>query len=140
MNRGVGPCVGALLIAALFAGEAALFAGGAAAQSLSPMRGEVRSLEDAFAVKLRVRNPYERTVGVEIRAYDRRFRPIRVLASATRLPVAAGDERTVTVLVPFGKRQQRRVRICAESLPFRAKPNATRVRTRICGRFLGKRF
>ncbi len=55
--------------------------------------------------------------------------------SATTL--APGDSRSVYVLVPFEGHSERKVRICAESVPFGHA--ATLLRTQVCGRFLATR-
>jgi hypothetical protein len=43
----------------------------------------------------------------------------------------------VLVVVPFEGKPDRRVRVCAESVPFANQP--TRIRTQVCGRFLARR-
>ncbi|MET0258773.1 MAG: hypothetical protein ABW179_09340 [Methylobacterium sp.] len=117
---------------------AGAFASGAHAQSMTPMRGEVRSLTDSFAVRVYPSNPYDRPIRVEIRVYDQDFVPIEdARISADALMLAAQASRPVIVAIPFAGRNERRVRICAESIPF---PNTqAQVRAQICGRFLGKR-
>lgn len=117
---------------------AGAFASGAYAQSMTPMRGEVRSLTDSFAVRVYPSNPYDRPIRVEIRVYDQDFVPIEdARISADALMLAAQASRPVIVAIPFAGRSERRVRICAESIPF---PNTqAQVRAQICGRFLGKR-
>lgn len=110
---------------------------GASAQSLTPMRGEVRSLTDAFAVRVFPANPYDRPIRVEIRVYDQDFRPIEnARVSISPVMLAAGASRPVIVAIPFEGVRERKVRICAESIPY---PNAQeQIRAQICGRFLGR--
>ena len=125
-----------LAAALLLAG--AHFGGTASAQSLTPMRGEVRSFSDHFAVRVYPGNPYTRRLRVEVKVYDADFRPIRARVSPAQAMIGAEARRHVLVVVPFAGRTYRRVRICAESVPF---PNeSTRIRTQICGRFLAHRL
>lgn len=116
----------------------ALLVGGAQAQSLTPMRGEVRSVSDAFAVRVFPSNPYGRPIRVEVRVYDQNFMPVSdVRVSASPLLLAPEGSRPVIVMIPFEGQATRKVRVCAESIPF---PNSqTQVRAQICGKFLGKR-
>ncbi|WP_062018565.1 hypothetical protein [Aureimonas sp. AU4] len=118
---------------------AVLLAGGARAQSLTPMRGEVRSVSDAFAVRVFPSNPYDRPIRVEVRVYDQDFTPVEgARVSASPLMLAPEGSRPVIVTIPFAGEATRKVRVCAESIPF---PNSqTQVRAQICGKFLGKRL
>ena len=107
-------------------------------QSLSPMRGEVSSNVDLFAVKVFPGNPYKRRTRIDVRVYDTSFKPVKARVIPPWRTIAAGDKSSFTVVVPFEGRSRRRVRICAESVPF---PNeTTKLRTQVCGRFLGKRL
>lgn len=112
--------------------------GNAAAQSLMPMRGEVVSSTENFALRLFAGNPYAHRMRVEIRVYDSDFAPV---AAEVRPPVrtlGGGTKASVMVIVPFQGAMQRRVRVCAESIPF--PHQTTRVRTQICGKFLARRL
>ncbi len=109
----------------------------AAAQSLMPMRGEVVSTTENFALRLFAGNPYAHRMRVEIRVYDADFAPI---AADVRPPVrtlGGGTKANVMVIVPFGGANERRVRVCAESIPF--PHQTTRIRTQICGKYLARR-
>jgi hypothetical protein len=118
---------------------AALGTGASRAQSLTPMRGEVRSVSDAFAVRVFPSNPYDRPIRVEVHVYDQDFAPVPgARVSASPLMLAPEGSRPVIVTIPFAGEAVRKVRVCAESIPF---PNSqTQVRAQICGKFLGKRL
>lgn len=110
----------------------------AVAQAMTPMRGEITSYTDEFAIRVAPHNPYRHRIEVAIRVYDERFRPVRARVSHQRIGLAGGATRKVLVIVPFEGNSNRRVRICAESIPY---PKATtRVRAQICGRFLARRL
>ncbi len=111
--------------------------GSAAAQALNPMRGEVKSFTDHAAFRVFPANPYPRRIKVEVKVYDETFAPIAAFVSPPAALLGPEDNRSVTVLVPFEGRTERRIRICAESVPFEDK--ATRLRTQVCGRFLAQR-
>ena len=126
-------------LAALTAVALVAAAGGTSAQSITPMRGEIKSFADKFVVRVYPSNPYTRRMKVEVKVYDENFAPITtaaVMPSAAML--APEDNRSVLVQVPFDGQTERRVRICAESVPFEDK--ATRLRTQVCGRFLAQRL
>jgi hypothetical protein len=114
-------------------------AGGAAcAQAMTPMRGEVKSFTDRFAIRVFPANPYPRRIKIEVKAYDENFAPINAVVMPQAVMLAPEDNRSVMVLVPFEGKSERRVRICAESIPFEDK--STRLRTQVCGRFLAQRL
>ncbi len=131
--------VGARAAAMCFAAAAFLTgtAGAAPAQALTPMRGEVKSFTDQFAIRVFPANPYQRRIKVEVKVYDETFAPIAALVLPQAAMLAPQDNRSVMVLVPFDGKTVRRVRICAESIPFENK--STRLRTQVCGRFLATR-
>ena len=43
---------------------------------MSPMRGEVMSFTDSFAVRVFPSNPYEQRIKVLVRVYDQNFYPV----------------------------------------------------------------
>lgn len=109
-----------------------------AAQSLVPMRGEVRSVTDAFAVRVYPSNPYKRPIRVEIHVYDQDFVPItNARISISSMMLASDASRPVIVAIPFSGQDERKVRICAESIPF--PETQAKMRSQICGKFLGTR-
>lgn len=116
---------------------AAALATPASSQSLTPMRGEAKSFTDQFAFRVYPANPYARRIKVEVKVYDENFAPVQASVMPPSAMLAPEDNRSVMVLVPFEGRDERRVRICAESVPFEDK--ATRLRTQVCGRFLAQR-
>ncbi|WP_173932117.1 hypothetical protein [Chelativorans sp. Marseille-P2723] len=128
---------GRLLQVLLFA-AAAVTAGHAGAQSMSPMRGTISSFTEEFAVRVFPRNPYRHPIQVAIRVYDQDFRPIPARISPPTMKLAAGAARSVVVVIPFGRNNERRVRVCTESVPF--PDQKTRIRAQICGRFLARRL
>jgi len=126
-----------LAVAGFVVAYAAGFAGPSPAQSMSPMRGEVTSFTDVFAVRVFPANPYGRPIGVEIRVYDQDFAPVAATVMPGSFTLAAGASRSVLVVVPFAGAAARKVRICTESVPF--PDNQTRIRAQICGKFIATR-
>lgn len=119
-------------------GLAALVGSGAAyGQSMNPMRGEIGSFTDQFAVRVFPSNPYKHRIRMEVRVYDQDFRPVRARVAPSEFSVGAGDSRPVLVVVPFEGATTRKVRICTESVPFPGQQ--TQIRAQICGKFLGRR-
>ncbi|MEI8719476.1 hypothetical protein [Mesorhizobium sp. ISC11] len=109
----------------------------AKAQSMSPMRGEINSFTDVFAVRVFPANPYDRKIRVEIHVYDQDFQPVDARVSPNVFQLASQASRSVLVVVPFNGAAERKVRICTESIPF---PNQqTQIRAQICGKFFGRR-
>ncbi|RUZ78167.1 hypothetical protein EN943_11620 [Mesorhizobium sp. M7A.F.Ca.US.006.01.1.1] len=109
----------------------------AEAQSMSPMRGEINSFTDVFAVRVFPANPYDRKIRVEIHVYDQDFQPVDARVSPNVFQLASQASRSVLVVVPFDGAAERKVRICTESIPF---PNQqTQIRAQICGKFFGRR-
>lgn len=109
----------------------------ATAQSMTPMRGEVRSFTDAFAVKVFPGNPYDKRIRVEVHVYDQDFRPVEARISPSVFLLAGQASRPVLVVVPFDGASDRKVRICTESIPFPGEQ--TQIRAQICGKFFGHR-
>lgn len=112
-------------------------AGPSLAQSMSPMRGEVTSFTDAFAVRVFPANPYGRPIGAAVRVYDQDFAPVAATVMPGSFTLAAGASRSVLVVVPFAGAGVRKVRICTESIPF--PDHQTRIRAQICGKFIASR-
>lgn len=107
------------------------------AQAMSPMRGEITSYSDEFALKVFPRNVYDHRIAMEMRAYDQDFQPIQATIWPSQFWLAAQGKRPVTVIIPFGNESVRRVRVCAESVPVPGLRN--QIRTQICGKFLARR-
>ena len=109
----------------------------AKAQSMSPMRGEVNSFTNVFAVRVFPANPYDRKIQIEIHVYDQDFQPVDARISPNVFQLASQASRPVLVVVPFDGAAERKVRICTESIPF---PNQqTQIKAQICGKFFGHR-
>lgn len=115
----------------------AAIGGLAHAQSMSPMRGNVDSFSDTFAVRVYPTNPYGQRIKVEVKVYDKDFFEVPARVTPETFGLAAGGSRTVTVVIPFDGQKDRKVRICTESIPFPGQQ--TQIRTQICGKFLGRR-
>lgn len=107
------------------------------AQSMAPMSGEVVSVSDAFAVRVYPANPYGHRIKVNVAVYDQHFKPVAARIAPREFMLSSQASRPVMVMVPFDGSKQRKVRICAESIPFPGQ--GTQVRTQICGKFLGQR-
>jgi len=116
---------------------ALLLSGVAEAQSLTPMRGKVYTDQEEFAVRVYPRNVYGKSIDLEVKVYDEQFRPVRAEVWPAHFSLAAGGTRPVTVLVGFEGLALRKVRICAESVPF--PEQQTQIKARVCGRFLAYR-
>lgn len=127
----------ALLEHSVAFGLAVAISGAAAAQSMSPMRGEVTSFTGAFAVRVFPANPYEHRIKVEVRVYDQDFRPISARIMPSDFMLGGQASRPVLVVVPFEGAAVRKVRICTESVPFPGEQ--TQIKAQICGKFLGQR-
>ena len=123
---------------AIIAAAVAATASAAAAQSVSPMRGIIKSFDDQFAVRLTVGNPYAKAVNFDVRVYDENFAPVNANVYPSNVRVGAGDTRQATVRVSFEGQKQRKIRVCAEGLFGLEQTNL--VRTQVCGRFLGLRL
>ena len=127
------------MIASRVAGAAfaVSLAGAAAAQSMTPMRGEVASFTDAFAVRVHPANPYSHSIRVEVHVYDQNFNPVAARVVPENFMLAGEASRAVLVVVPFDGLAIRKVRICTESVPFPGEQ--TQIKAQICGKFLGQR-
>lgn len=104
------------------------------AQAMTPMRGEVKSFSDRFALRVFPANPYQHRIKVEVRVYDETFAPVAAQVTPAAATLAPQDNRGFMVVVPFDGQTQRRVRVCTEAVPF--SHQITRVRTQVCGRFV----
>ena len=125
------PAFAFTLAAAMLCSAAAL------GQSMSPMRGEVASFSDAFAVRVFPANPYNKKIRIDVRVYDQNFQPVAARIAPDSFMLGAEASRPVLVVVPFDGATERKVRICTESVPF---PNEqTQIKAQICGKFLGQR-
>lgn len=109
------------------------------AQAMSPMRGEVQSFTDSFAVRVFPANPYQHRIKIEIKVYDQDFNPVNAMVSPASFTLGARFARPVTVMVPFEGQSTRKVRICTESIPFPGQ-SSTQIKAQVCGKFLGKRL
>ncbi|MBN7763584.1 hypothetical protein JYP52_20805 [Nitratireductor aquibiodomus] len=107
-------------------------------QSMSPMRGVVRSYTDSFAVRVYPQNPYSHRIDVAVRVYDAEFRPVKARVTPQIFTLGAKQSRPVVVVVNFEGERERRVRICTESIPF---PEAhLGMKAQICGKFIAHRL
>ncbi len=107
------------------------------AQAMSPMRGEVQSFTDSFAVRVYPANPYEHRIKIEVKVYDQDFNPINAIVSPSSFTLGARFARPVTVMIPFEGQSERKVRICTESIPF-PNQSTTQIKAQVCGKFLGR--
>lgn len=109
----------------------------ATAQALSPMRGEVTSYTDSFAVRVFPANPYDHRIRIEVKVYDQDFNPVNAKVAPASFTLGGKLARPVNVLIPFDGAKQRKIRVCAESVPFPGK--TSNIRAQVCGKFLGTR-
>lgn len=114
----------------------------AAAQAMSPMRGQVKSFTDSFALKVFPANPYNHRIRVEVKVYDQDFNPIRARVMPAEFTLGGRFQRPVNVIVPFDGATKRKVRVCTESIPFPGQGDKTKttIKAQICGKFLGERL
>ncbi len=110
----------------------------ATAQSMSPMKAKVDSFTDSFAVRVYPANPYEHRIRIEVKVYDKDFRPIKAVVSPAEFTLGSNFSRPVTVLVPFEGENNRKVRICTEAIPFPGQKST--IKAQICGKYLGTRL
>ncbi len=125
----LGVCAAALCLA--------LLPSMATAQALSPMRGTVKSFTDAFAVRVFPANPYGHRIRIEIKVYDQDFHLVSARVSPPVFTLGGNTSRPVNVLIPFDGSSERKIRVCAESVPFPGK--TSNIKAQICGKFLGQR-
>lgn len=125
-------------LAAAIAGLLAAMPVKAEAQSLHPMRAETKSVSDQFAIRVHPGNPYAHKIKVEVHVYDETFREIEAQVLPREAMIAPNDSRNVMVIVPFDGKTERRVRICAEAIPF--TESTTRLRTQVCGKYLAQQL
>ncbi len=113
----------------------------AAAQAMSPMRGQVKSFTDSFALKVYPANPYKHRIRVEVKVYDQDFREVKeARVSPANFTLGGNSDRQVTVMIPFAQANTRKVRVCTESIPFPGQGTTkTNIKAQICGKFLGER-
>ncbi len=109
---------------------------------MSPMRGEVQSFADSFALKVYPANPYAHRIRIEVKVYDQDFRPVKAYVSPAEFTLAGNFARPVNVIVPFEGAKQRKVRVCTESVPFPNQTTATTttIKAQVCGKFLGEKL
>lgn len=111
----------------------------ATAQAMSPMRGQVKSFTDSFAVKVFPANPYTHRIRIEVKVYDQDFHPVKALVSPAKFTLGGRFSRPVNVIVPFNGKKSRKVRVCTESIPFPSQKKTTTIKAQVCGKFLGER-
>lgn len=107
------------------------------AQALSPMRGTVKSFTDAFAVRVFPANPYGHRIRIEVKVYDQDFHLVNARVSPPEFTLGGNTSRPVNVLIPFDGASERKIRVCAEAVPFPGK--TSNIKVQICGKFLGQR-
>ena len=113
----------------------------AAAQSMSPMRGQVKSFADSFAVKVYPANPYTHRIRMEVKVYDQNFRPVTgARVSPAEFTLGGRFARPVNVIVPFEGQTSRKVRVCTEAIPFPGQSTRTTIKAQVCGKFMGERI
>lgn len=103
------------------------------AQSVTPMRGEPRSVAEDFAVRILVGNPYAQKQTFSVNVYDDKFYPVNARVSLPQVTIPGMGSRSVVVVVPFDGMPMRRVRICAEGI-FGAD-GGSKLRTQVCGKY-----
>ncbi len=127
----------------LVAGAIALLAAApSGAQSLSPMRREIVSFEDRFALRLIAGNPNARAQIIAVRVFDLDWNELDdVWVSRPEADVAAGGRVDLIVIAPFHEANVRELRICAETAPrpFGASGLGAQVRGQVCGRYRARR-
>jgi hypothetical protein len=125
----LGACASAVMTLALLPSLAT-------AQALSPMRGTIKSFTDTFAVRVFPANPYGHRIRVQIKVYDQNFNPVDARVSPQQFTLGGNTSRPVNVMIPFDGASERKVRVCAESVPFPGK--TSNIKAQICGKFLGQ--
>jgi len=127
-----------LLCTVVLGAALSLMAEVAVAQSMSPMRGEIQSFTDSFAVRVHPSNPYKHRIKIDVRVYDQNFQPVKsARVTPSQMMLASEASRPVLVVIPFDGNTERKVRVCAESIPFPGQQ--TQIKAQICGKFLGRK-
>lgn len=103
------------------------------AQSVTPMRGEPRSVAEHFAIRILVGNPYPQKQTFAVNVYDDKFYPVNASISLPQVTIPGMGSRSVVVVVPFDGMPMRRVRICAEGI-F-GTDGGSKLRTQVCGKY-----
>lgn len=103
------------------------------AQSVTPMRGEPRSVAESFAIRILVGNPYPQKQTFAVNVYDDKFYPVDANISLPQVTIPGMGTRSVVVVVPFDGMTMRRIRICAEGI-F-GTDGGSKLRTQVCGKY-----
>ena len=109
---------------------------------MSPMRGQVKSFADSFALKVYPANPYTHRIRMEVKVYDQNFRPVQgARVSPAVFTLGGRFARPVNVIVPFEGQPTRKVRVCTEAVPFPSQSSTTTtIKAQVCGKFMGERI
>lgn len=106
----------------------------AAAQSLSPMKGNVVTFAEKGAVRLKLRNPYYDARRFTVDAFTLEGKPLAdILLSTRALSLAPGAETSVLVVAPLEGQPQRSIYVCATSMPYYSRGNG--LRGQVCGKY-----
>lgn len=101
------------------------------------MRAQVTSMGDQFAIRVYPGNPYKHRLQFKIKVYDQYFREIPAIVRPHDPYIAGGAKRPVLVIVPFGEKFSKKIRICSQSIPFVS--SQSQLRGQVCGRYIGRR-
>lgn len=116
-------------------------------QTMGPMTQKIVSSTDRFSVRIYTSNPYPKDMRLRIRAYDQNYKLIKAHISNRDYILPKGGKQDVLVTIPFEGSNAKKVRICAARIPIKQNSktqgskskdiNSIKIRTRVCGRYLG---
>lgn len=109
-------------------------------QALSPMRHEVVSFGDRFALRLTAHNPYRHVIHSEFKVYEEDWTPIHDLTMTSRAAMLGpGSRQPLMVILPFGALPERTVLVCHETKIAVYHANNF-IRGQVCGRYRARRL
>lgn len=112
----------------------------AAAQTVSPMEKHITSFTDKFFVQVMIKNPYKSAEISEIEVFDKNWTPIKgVVLSKRRTLLGAGQNLTITALVPFNGAKKTQIYLCHAITPGN-QGRGTAYRGEVCGKYIARRL
>lgn len=101
------------------------------AQALTPMRDEIATYTDRFALRLEAINPYDTPQQFSIAVYDKDFEPTVAVALSKEIIVPPGERASFLVL---GSAHHDQIYVCVGASPMRGRAGA-QIRGEVCGKY-----
>jgi hypothetical protein len=103
-------------------------------QGLSPMKGEITTFGEEAALRVQLRNPYDRAVRFEIDVLTEDWRRLEGARLVRRqVPLAPGATTSIMAVIPLEGERLRTFYLCATSQPFRR--GGSGIRGQVCGKY-----